>query len=154
MEAQEIHRGKRLNCRPVVSRSLEHHAGDSTIWLLFHPNFERTSWSDQEPLISLPLPPTSREELRFDGYTTCHEGIIPLLTSIPSPRFEHKSYGTTVGVANHYTGWAAGADVQVLISLKDLSRRITRFYILNNIWLPYVASEGISASHYQTNGVV
>ncbi|GFX30614.1 trimethyllysine dioxygenase, mitochondrial [Trichonephila clavipes] len=51
--------------RLYVCRSLEHHAGDSAIWLVFHPN---TPGCGQRPPNSLPLPPTSREELRLDGY--------------------------------------------------------------------------------------
>ncbi|GFY27280.1 hypothetical protein TNCV_2069001 [Trichonephila clavipes] len=49
--------------------SFEHHAGDSTTFAWFHPNLERENpGGDQGPPTSLPLPPTSREDLRFDGY--------------------------------------------------------------------------------------
>ncbi|GFV97430.1 hypothetical protein TNCV_2039391 [Trichonephila clavipes] len=37
IETHEIHHGKELDCTPVVSRSLEHHTGDSTFWLLSTP---------------------------------------------------------------------------------------------------------------------
>ncbi|GFW65048.1 hypothetical protein TNCV_393141 [Trichonephila clavipes] len=37
IEAHEIHDGRGLDCTPVTSRIIEHHAGDWTIWLLFTP---------------------------------------------------------------------------------------------------------------------
>ncbi|PRD36099.1 UNVERIFIED_CONTAM: hypothetical protein NCL1_09697 [Trichonephila clavipes] len=54
---------------PVVSCSFEHHTGDSTIWLDSTPILrENTLEGSQRPLTCLPLPPTSREDLRLDGY--------------------------------------------------------------------------------------
>ncbi|GFX50651.1 hypothetical protein TNCV_2722371 [Trichonephila clavipes] len=49
---------------------------------------------------SLPLPPTSREDLQLDGYLEYPQ------TSLPSPGFEPRSYTTAVSVVNHYTEWA------------------------------------------------
>ncbi|GFS87378.1 uncharacterized protein TNCV_422491 [Trichonephila clavipes] len=47
--------------------SFEHHAGDGTIWL--HPNLEgENPGGGQGPPTSLPFPPTTREDLRLDGY--------------------------------------------------------------------------------------
>ncbi|GFW52852.1 hypothetical protein TNCV_2394311 [Trichonephila clavipes] len=37
IEALEIHHGKGLDYKPVVSRSLEHYAGNSTFWFGFIP---------------------------------------------------------------------------------------------------------------------
>ncbi|GFW07730.1 hypothetical protein TNCV_3918631 [Trichonephila clavipes] len=62
-------RGIGLRCMPVVSCSFEHHAGDNTIWLGSTPISERTSGGGQRPPNSLPLPPTSRENLQLDGYS-------------------------------------------------------------------------------------
>ncbi|GFU56138.1 hypothetical protein TNCV_712001 [Trichonephila clavipes] len=56
--------------------------GDSMIWPVSHPNFEREhSGGDQGPHISLPLPPTSREDLRLEWLirvSPCRTGIIHL----------------------------------------------------------------------------
>ncbi|GFU47445.1 uncharacterized protein TNCV_3338861, partial [Trichonephila clavipes] len=48
----------------------QHYTGDIVIDLAqFHPNFEEENpGCGQGPLTSLPLPPTSREDLWFDGY--------------------------------------------------------------------------------------
>ncbi|GFV53622.1 hypothetical protein TNCV_2643411 [Trichonephila clavipes] len=43
----------------VVSRILEHHTGDSTIWLVSIPILRENTSSPS---------PTSREDLRFDSY--------------------------------------------------------------------------------------
>ncbi|GFX28463.1 uncharacterized protein TNCV_1152721 [Trichonephila clavipes] len=52
---------------PLVSLSFEHHAGDSTILLGFTPILrENTLGCGQGPPTS--LPPTSRKDLRLDGY--------------------------------------------------------------------------------------
>ncbi|GFW81730.1 uncharacterized protein TNCV_2884041 [Trichonephila clavipes] len=54
---------------PIVILSFEHHAGDSTIFARFHPNFEKEHpGGDQRPPTSLPLPPTLQEDLWLDGY--------------------------------------------------------------------------------------
>ncbi|GFY24335.1 hypothetical protein TNCV_1013841 [Trichonephila clavipes] len=50
------------------------------------------------PPTSLPLPPTTREDLRLNG-----KGTIHLQTTISSPGFEPSPYGITVSVVNHYT---------------------------------------------------
>ncbi|GFW38127.1 DUF4817 domain-containing protein [Trichonephila clavipes] len=62
----------------------------------------------QEPPTSLPLPPTSRGDLRLNGYLKYPhaEKTIHLQTPMSSPGFEPRPYGTAVSVANHYTGWA------------------------------------------------
>ncbi|GFX24444.1 hypothetical protein TNCV_992591 [Trichonephila clavipes] len=74
---------------PVVSRSFEHHAGDSTIWLSSFPFLRENplGWSETSHLSS----PSSST------------GTIHLQTSLPSPEFEPKPYGTAVSVGNHYT---------------------------------------------------
>ncbi|GFW47423.1 hypothetical protein TNCV_4537131 [Trichonephila clavipes] len=69
----------------------------------FHPNFEgEHPASSHGPHISLPLPPTSQEDLRLDGYleySSCHEGIIHIQASIPYPGFEPRSHDTAVRVS-------------------------------------------------------
>ncbi|GFX44201.1 uncharacterized protein TNCV_4119971 [Trichonephila clavipes] len=53
---------------PVVSRSFEHHTGDSTIYLGFTPILRgNTLGNVQGPTTSYPLPPISREDLLLDG---------------------------------------------------------------------------------------
>ncbi|GFX77670.1 hypothetical protein TNCV_1105871 [Trichonephila clavipes] len=37
IKVHEIQHGKELDCTPVVSRSLEHHADDGTFWLVSNP---------------------------------------------------------------------------------------------------------------------
>ncbi|GFT13982.1 hypothetical protein TNCV_2616091 [Trichonephila clavipes] len=59
---------------------------------------------------SLPFFPTSREDLWLDFHfrvPPCSKGTIHLQSSMPSPRFEPKPYGTVISIANHYSGWAA-----------------------------------------------
>ncbi|GFV19090.1 hypothetical protein TNCV_3223091 [Trichonephila clavipes] len=53
------------------------------------------------PLTSLPLTPTSRKDLRFDGYLeypSCRKGTIQLQTSMFSLEFETRPYGTVGSV--------------------------------------------------------
>ncbi|GFT33818.1 hypothetical protein TNCV_4383241 [Trichonephila clavipes] len=65
------------------------------------------SGGGQGPLTSLPLPPTTRKDLRLDGYLEYpHTGIIDLQTSMSSSGFEPSPCGTAVSVANNYTVWA------------------------------------------------
>ncbi|GFW80526.1 ilGF domain-containing protein [Trichonephila clavipes] len=85
---------------PVVSLSFEHHEGDSTILLNSTPVLRENTLGCSGSPISLLLPPTSREDLRIDGYLQrwlppCCEGTIHLQISMPSPGFEPRSYGTT-----------------------------------------------------------
>ncbi|GFU29696.1 uncharacterized protein TNCV_4745321 [Trichonephila clavipes] len=54
---------------PVVSLNFEHLASDSTIFTRFHPNLEgENPGGGQGAPTSLPLPSTTREDLRLDGY--------------------------------------------------------------------------------------
>ncbi|GFU00745.1 hypothetical protein TNCV_4818991 [Trichonephila clavipes] len=46
------------------------------------------------------------EARRLFRVPPCREGTIHLQTSMPSPGFEARPYGTAISVANHYTGWA------------------------------------------------
>ncbi|GFX86821.1 hypothetical protein TNCV_3750941 [Trichonephila clavipes] len=58
-----------LDCTPVFSCSLDYQAGERTIWLVFHSNFEREQPEGYHwPPTSLPLPPTLRDDLRLNGY--------------------------------------------------------------------------------------
>ncbi|GFT85951.1 hypothetical protein TNCV_3255931 [Trichonephila clavipes] len=77
------------------------------------PQFRwRKPWGDQGPRTFLPLPPTSREDLRLNGhleYPSCRKDTIHLQTSMSSPGFEPNPYGTAVNFANHYTSWPTAA---------------------------------------------
>ncbi|GFV67586.1 hypothetical protein TNCV_4622661 [Trichonephila clavipes] len=54
---------QRVKCTPAVSRSFESHTAR------FYPNFEvEHPGGGQRPLTSLPLPSTSQEDLRLEGY--------------------------------------------------------------------------------------
>ncbi|GFV58857.1 hypothetical protein TNCV_4132191 [Trichonephila clavipes] len=69
IEDHEIHYSKELDCTPFVSRSLEHHASDSTFWFVSTPILrENTPRGVQVPRIYLRIPPNSREEVRLSGY--------------------------------------------------------------------------------------
>ncbi|GFV81152.1 uncharacterized protein TNCV_3742131 [Trichonephila clavipes] len=68
IEAHEVHLGKGLDCTPVVCRRLEYHAGDGTILLSCPPILREHPGGGQGPPTSLPLPPTTREDLRRDSY--------------------------------------------------------------------------------------
>ncbi|GFY01243.1 nibrin [Trichonephila clavipes] len=103
----------------VVSRSFEHHTGDSTIWLSFTPVLREDTWGRQGPPTSLPLPPTSLEDLQLDGYLLSIGGYHPyglasILTGLESNRAcvgyawstncspsirSHLSTGTSEGIA-------------------------------------------------------
>ncbi|GFX55282.1 uncharacterized protein TNCV_3968361 [Trichonephila clavipes] len=69
IEAQEMHQGKGLHCTDVVSRSVEHHADNSTVWLIFIPILRNKLFGRGHGTpTTLPLPPTLREDLRQEGY--------------------------------------------------------------------------------------
>ncbi|GFT70367.1 hypothetical protein TNCV_2658141 [Trichonephila clavipes] len=107
IKAHEIHRGRGLD----VSLSLA--AALSTIKVAVRfgsvlPQFFGRK-GVQGPPSSLTLPPTSREDMRPDGYfrvPSCCKGTIHLQTFMPSLGFVPKPFGTAVNVINHYTGWA------------------------------------------------
>ncbi|GFX09817.1 hypothetical protein TNCV_654161 [Trichonephila clavipes] len=42
---------------------------------------------------------------------SCREGTIHLQTSMPSPGFEPRPYGTAVSVTEYHTGWAADINI-------------------------------------------
>ncbi|GFW48379.1 uncharacterized protein TNCV_1109421 [Trichonephila clavipes] len=52
---------------PVIIRSFEHHAGNSTFWLGFTTILRENILVWSGTYLSLPLPPTVREDLRLDG---------------------------------------------------------------------------------------
>ncbi|GFY29340.1 hypothetical protein TNCV_4724681 [Trichonephila clavipes] len=80
-----------VSCTPVIIRSFEQHTSDITILARFHPNFEgERPGSGQRPANSLPLPPTSPEDLRFDGYLEYPHAAKALYMNVlymPSPGF-------------------------------------------------------------------
>ncbi|GFW14143.1 hypothetical protein TNCV_3547321 [Trichonephila clavipes] len=61
------------------------------------PNFEgELPGGDQRPLTSLPLSPTSREDLQLDEYLKCPQNR-HYMVSMLSSGFEPRPYGTVVG---------------------------------------------------------
>ncbi|GFX22733.1 uncharacterized protein TNCV_4838701 [Trichonephila clavipes] len=110
IEAHEIHHSLVLDCTHVVSRSLEHHAGDSTFWLASTPIMRENTRGGQGSPTSLPLPPTSREGLRLDGYLEyphaakalyIYKHLCLLRDSSPVPTVQHSARLTTVPVGRH-----------------------------------------------------
>ncbi|GFV77584.1 hypothetical protein TNCV_1071131 [Trichonephila clavipes] len=73
----------------------------------FHPNFEGDHLGDG--LLSTPSTNFTRRlgSRRLFRVPPCREGTIHLQTSMPSPGFEPRLYGTAVSVTNHYAEWAA-----------------------------------------------
>ncbi|GFS83242.1 hypothetical protein TNCV_599961 [Trichonephila clavipes] len=55
-----------------------------------------------------PNPPTSREDLRLEGYLENPHAAkaLHLQASMPSPGIEPRLYDTLVSVTNHYIRWA------------------------------------------------
>ncbi|GFY06470.1 hypothetical protein TNCV_412201 [Trichonephila clavipes] len=107
IEAHEILHTKGLDCTPAINRSLEHHAGDRTIWFVFHPNHEKEiPGGGQWPPNTFRLLSTLREDLQLVGYLefSYAEKAVHLQTSMPSLGFVSRSYSTAVSNANHYTG--------------------------------------------------
>ncbi|GFW78676.1 probable hydroxyacid-oxoacid transhydrogenase, mitochondrial [Trichonephila clavipes] len=49
----------------------------------------------------------------------CCKGTIHLQTSVPSPGFKLKPYGTAVSVTNHYTRWAANLIYEIAVKNAD-----------------------------------
>ncbi|GFV43048.1 hypothetical protein TNCV_3680731 [Trichonephila clavipes] len=92
---------------PVVSRSFERapHTDNST----HIPPVLKDSKRSQERPISLPLPPTYREDLRLFYYLEHSHATdtMHLQTFMPSSGFKPRSYGTTVSISSYYFGWVA-----------------------------------------------
>ncbi|GFX29606.1 hypothetical protein TNCV_4776781 [Trichonephila clavipes] len=90
---------------PVVSRSFEHHAGDSTKWFGSTPNLRKHILG-----VVRYLPPLSPNltrvftARRLFQVLPCCKGTIHLQTSTPSLGFKPKPNGAAVSVTNHYTG--------------------------------------------------
>ncbi|GFU49630.1 hypothetical protein TNCV_4143971 [Trichonephila clavipes] len=90
---------------PVVSRSFEHLTCDRTILAQFHPNFEgEHSGGDQGTSTSPPIPPTSREHLRLDGYLE----YLLLLNKQKRIFFisEHLRLSIVLSLARHHCKWS------------------------------------------------
>ncbi|GFW23101.1 hypothetical protein TNCV_3802021 [Trichonephila clavipes] len=110
LETHEIHHIKELDCKPVVSLSFKHHAGDCTIWLV-------STLILRENTLGLvrgfpPLFPFHKPHERLDSYLeypppSHATKAIHLLPSMPSPGFESRPYGTAVSFTNRFIGWAA-----------------------------------------------
>ncbi|GFU06304.1 hypothetical protein TNCV_4765971 [Trichonephila clavipes] len=94
---------------PVVSRSFEHHTGDSTICLVSTQILREDTWrlSGASHLSTRSTNHTrGLTAQRLFNVPPCRKGTIPLQTSMSSPGFEPSPYGTAVSVTNPYTGWA------------------------------------------------
>ncbi|GFX52091.1 hypothetical protein TNCV_4654201 [Trichonephila clavipes] len=91
---------------PVVSRSLEHHADDSTIWLDSTPILRKYTLGVVRGLPPS-LPSASQDDLRLDYNLEYHYAAKALYKYKPSCLFlgfEPRPYGSTVRVTNHHTG--------------------------------------------------
>ncbi|GFX06173.1 hypothetical protein TNCV_642191 [Trichonephila clavipes] len=68
IETHEIHHGKGLDCHLSLAVALKT-TGDNMILARFQPNFKgEHPGGDQRSPTSFPVPPTSRSNLRLDGY--------------------------------------------------------------------------------------
>ncbi|GFV56289.1 hypothetical protein TNCV_106451 [Trichonephila clavipes] len=100
---------QRAKCTPVVHRSFEHHSDDSTFWLGSTPNLRENTLRlirGLPPLFPFHQPHERTCVTITNKSTQCRKSIIYLQTSMPSPEFEPRTYGTAVSVTNHYTGGA------------------------------------------------
>ncbi|GFT85095.1 hypothetical protein TNCV_791281 [Trichonephila clavipes] len=68
-----------------------------------HPGSDQGAYHLSFPFTNLTRGHAARRLFRVPP---CRKGTIHLQTSMPSPGFEPRPYGTTVSVTNHYTGWA------------------------------------------------
>ncbi|GFU76984.1 hypothetical protein TNCV_4521401 [Trichonephila clavipes] len=91
---------------PVVSLSFKHHSGDSTILLGSTPILRDKNLGVVRGFAN--LFPFHKLLERTYGSTAIYSIPMPgrhLQTSMPSPGFELRLYGTAVSATNHYTGW-------------------------------------------------
>ncbi|GFX73628.1 uncharacterized protein TNCV_1263971 [Trichonephila clavipes] len=100
-------------CTPVVSCSFEHHTSVSTIWLVSTPILRENTIEGQRPTASLPLLPTSREDLRLDGYLEyphaakalyVYRNSCLLRKSNPAPTTQQSAPLTTIPNGQQKTG--------------------------------------------------
>ncbi|GFW38136.1 hypothetical protein TNCV_602121 [Trichonephila clavipes] len=88
IKAHEVDHGP-IDCR-LIRLSIAIALSTAYDFARFHSNFEEEyPGTGQVPSTTLPLPPTSREDLRLDGFleyacTPCREGTIHLQTSMAS----------------------------------------------------------------------
>ncbi|GFS90928.1 hypothetical protein TNCV_4192571 [Trichonephila clavipes] len=57
--------------------------------------------------------------------TACREGTIHLQTSMPSPRFETRPYGISVGFTNHCAGWVVPIVLIYIINFSAFAFKLT-----------------------------
>ncbi|GFU21397.1 hypothetical protein TNCV_891411 [Trichonephila clavipes] len=97
-----------------VSRSFEHHTDDSTIWLVSTPILREDTWG-RSGASHLSSPSTNltrgHAARRLSVVPPCSDGTIHLQTSISSPGFKPRPYGTGASFANYETGWATESRV-------------------------------------------
>ncbi|GFV00228.1 hypothetical protein TNCV_3322791 [Trichonephila clavipes] len=84
--------------------AFERHTGDRTISLVSTPILREGTWvwSHHSSFSANPTRGLAARQLFI--VLPCREGTIHLQTSMSSPGFEPRAYGTAVSVANHYTG--------------------------------------------------
>ncbi|GFV25432.1 hypothetical protein TNCV_1147021 [Trichonephila clavipes] len=102
---------------PVVTLSFEHHTGDSTIWLAFSSILMENFLLGASGVSNLSSPSTNLTKglaaRRLFRVSPRCEDTKHLQTSIPSPGFKPRPYGTAVNLANHYTGWATAVKYKI-----------------------------------------
>ncbi|GFT00533.1 hypothetical protein TNCV_140931 [Trichonephila clavipes] len=97
IKAHEIHHGNGLDCRTLVSCSLEHHASDSKFWLVSTPILRENTLGEVRGFP--PLSPSTNlarglVSQRLFRMSPCRENCIHLQTFISSPGFKTRPYGT------------------------------------------------------------
>ncbi|GFW20666.1 hypothetical protein TNCV_1048891 [Trichonephila clavipes] len=126
-KAHEIHHGKGLDVRLPLALAFEHHTGYSTFWLGSTPILRENTLGVVKSLPCLFLSTNLTKGLaarRLFRVPLCRKGPIHLQTSMSSPEFEPRLYGTAVRVANHYTGLAAGGIERKLVKLVEQSEKM------------------------------
>ncbi|GFW68565.1 hypothetical protein TNCV_529201 [Trichonephila clavipes] len=111
----------------------------------------RTLWGGQRSLTSLPLPPTSREDLWLDGYLET-ECTIHLQPSMSSPGFEPRTFEQ-----RRLKAWANWAWSRTSASVgTSFSSQLSLNMIMNNfngrMLFPDIFSEGLGISNYKSTG--
>ncbi|GFV05904.1 hypothetical protein TNCV_2552711 [Trichonephila clavipes] len=110
IKANEIHRGKGLVVRlslsvPFSIIQVTVQFGSVTPQLRERKPYE---WSDASHLSSPSINLTRGDVVRrLFRVPPCRKSTIHEQTTMSSPGFEPRSYGTAVSFTNHYTGWVA-----------------------------------------------
>ncbi|GFU98841.1 hypothetical protein TNCV_672981 [Trichonephila clavipes] len=106
IDADIIHHGKVLDYTPVVIRSLEYHASDSTFWIVPNQSLRKdTLEMFRGSHCFSPSPDFMRglRARRLIRVSTCYDGTFCLHTSMASPGLEPMFFDSAISILIHYT---------------------------------------------------